>query len=194
MENAREKQRARAREAEEAAAPRRSQPIPAAATDTGVPAGGIGFVHLDDVPSEGRVCTMCKRAYCVQYVDGEASFRHYPVRLSCDHLLCFACAKALLRMHVNCACCGASFGDGKGEMAGIEKQMQLCGQASIEAARNAVEAGKLTREDVEAALILLNLDGKFFEMEDVVAGLALLDLKAGTATTLEEYLLGISHR
>ena len=49
----------------------------------------------------------------------------------------------------------------------------------------------LTREDVEAALTLLNLAGREFEMEDVECGLALLDLRAGTDTTVEEYLMTI---
>lgn len=123
---------------------------------------------------------------------------------------------------MNCVECGASFGDGRAELAGVEKQIQSCGRellslkATVDA--SAVEAGsgevqgsasdlvmvsddfagdgvvQLTREDVEAALVLLGLGGKILGMEDIEAGLALLDLKTGTDTTLEDYLLAVSRQ
>lgn len=121
-------------------------------------------------------------------------------------------------MYVNCPCCGAfgdgkaSFGDGKAELARIEAQIRLCGQWYLRDGKlGAVGAGdgqshgedsdavvgdgvRLTRRDVEAALTLLNLAGRNFGMEDIHAGLALLDLKGGTDTTLEDYLLAISQQ
>ncbi len=177
-------------------------------------AGEVDFVRLDGLPAERQACTMCKKGYSVQDVDGEVGFRNYPVQLSCSHLVCFGCAKVLLRMLVNCASCGASFGDGRAELARIERQIELVG---VEIAKGACfEAGyggssceaeasesdamvsdvdgdgvEFTREDVEGALTLLNLAGKRFGMEDIDAGLALLKLRAGTDVTLEDYLLTI---
>lgn len=175
-----------------------------------IASGEIDFVHLDVIPFEHRFCSMCRDPYCVKKVDGQASFQRYPVQLSaCHHLVCFGCAKVLLRMYVNCTRCGASFGDGKAELVRIEAQIQLFGQRFRNGKLGAVEAGSgqshggdsdavvgdgLTRKDVEAALTLLNLAGKKFSMEDVRAGLALLDLRGGTDTTLEDYLLAISRQ
>ena len=234
VKTAKEKQRAARRAKKEAAALQRQSQIsnlqqgvqnPPAAMDTGtqllaggaIAPAGIDFVELDLLPLEQRSCTMCKHAYCVHEADdGEVSFRHYPVQLSCAHLVCFGCAKVLIRMFVNCVCCGASSGDGKAELARIEAQIQSCGQRLLfqKAGLDAVGVGncddgeaqgfntdatrsdgvagkgvKPTREDVEAALTLLNLAGKNFSMEDIDAGLALLDLQADTDMTLEDYLL-----
>ena len=184
------------------------------------------FVHLAAIEPEHRACAMCKCAYCVEDIDGDGDcgigFRKYPVELSCGHLVCFGCARVLIRMFVNCTECGASFGDGRAELAKVEKQIQSCrrkllslkatlGASAVEAGsgkirgsvseRVMVEDGfagddvvQLTREDVGAALALLDLGGKSFGMEDVEAGLALLDLQAGTDTTLEDYLLAISRQ
>ena len=182
------------------------------------------FVHLEAIESKYRGCTMCKRAYCVEDIDGSGvggiGLRNYPVELSCSHLVIFGCARVLIRMYVNCTECGASFGDGRVELAGLKKQIQsferevLSLKATVDSP--AVEAGsgevqgsasdlvmvedgfagddvvQLTREDVEGALALLGLGGKIFGMEDIEAGLALSDLQAGTDTTLEDYLLAIS--
>ena len=183
------------------------------AADTSAAAGEVDFVRFDELPAERQRCTMCKKVYSVQEVDGEVGFRHYPVQLSCSHLVCFGCGKVLLRMLVNCTCCGASFGDGRAELARIERQIEFVG---VEIAKGAFEAGnggssceaeasesdatvsdvdgdgvEFTREDVEGALALLNLAGKRFGMEDIDAGLALLKLQAGTDVTLEDYLLTI---
>ena len=237
VKTAKEKQRAARRAKKEAAALQRQSQIstlqqgvqsPHAAVDTGthllaggtIAPTGTDFVDLDLLPLEQRSCTMCKYAYCVHEADdGEVSFRHYPMQLSCAHLVCFGCAKVLIRMFVNCACCGASFGDGKAELARLEVQIQSCGQRLLfqKAGLEAVGVGncddgeaegfntdatrfegvagdgvKLTREDAEAALTLLNLAGKNFSMEDIDAGLALLDLQVGTDMTLEDSLLTIS--
>lgn len=157
--------------------------------------GEAGFVHLDTIPSGQRICAMCKRGYPVQHGDdGDASLGHYPVQLSCHHLVCFGCAKVMLRMHVNCTCCGGTFGDGKSELAKIEEQIQLCRQwlRDVIAVKSVGVGGKFTQEDLDAALTLLSIAGKDISMEDIHAGLALLDLQAGTDTTLEEYLLTIS--
>ncbi len=181
-------------------------------------AGKSDFVRLDELPFERQACTMCKKLYSVPDVDGEVAFRNYPVRLSCSHLVCFGCAKVLLRMLVNCACCGASFGDGRVEMARIERQVRFvggevakgacfeagyggsCCGAEVEAEEDESDAtvsdgdgdgGEFTLEDVEGVLALLNLAGKRFGMEDVDAGLALLKLRAGRDVTLEDYLLTI---
>ena len=153
------------------------------------------FVHLEAIEPEHRACTMCKRDYCVEYVDGdrvgEIGFSKFPVKLSCGHLVCFGCARVLIRMYVNCNECGASFGDGRVELTRVEKQIQSLMVENRLAANDVVQ---LTREDVEGALALLHLTGKIFAMEDIEAGLALLDLQAGTDTTLEDYLLVISRQ
>ena len=63
------------------------------------------LVHLEAIDSELRACTMCKRVYCVEDIDGdgvgEMRFRHYPVKLSCGHLVCFGCARVLILKNRN---------------------------------------------------------------------------------------------
>ena len=188
--------RAAARQVEEAQNPaltsKQEEPSLAVEENEGAVAGNsaavigpLGFVDLSAMPSQDRCCSQCSRPYRLQEErDGEARFFHYPVQLSCLHLVCFGCAKVLVRMHVNCTC-GATFADGKAELARVKSQIQSCSER-LDA------VGTPKREDVEAALLLLNLAGKKFGKEDIDAGLALLDLQAGTDTTLEEYLLTIS--
>ena len=97
--------------------------------------------------------------------------------------MCHGCATALLRLHVNCALCGASFGDGRAERGRVEGQIRGAGEEG--AAGNGVaaeiEVGAATREEVEAALVLLGfgVEGRGVGSGEVEAGLALLVLRAG---------------